>query len=246
MSTVAITQLSNLVGDVESWIKELIDAPCTEDEISVLSVVGGKLADAATFIQKKTGTLRPPQIRVGEEAWTASEKLRTQAQSAAASLASGKLSRQVVFRRNIELIFTGPKDKVLDSKEIRARKVVTRRRCEKIRKLSPDGIVIWATAYEPTLWSGGQMTQDMFECLLCNMESVPAQSMPPEIPEILQKLQADEELQKSNLCVSREAIAQPLLTEYIQKKWYHGLGIPSPVAAAHWLFTAVWRKNKRH
>ena len=197
-ATVAITQLSNLVRDMESWIKELIDAPCTEDEISVLSVVGGKLADAATFIQKKTGTLRPPQIRVGEEAWTASEKLRTQAQSTATSLASsGKLSRQVVFRRNIELIFTGPKDKVLDSKEIRARKVVTRRRCEKIRKLSPDGIVIWATAYEPTLWAGGQMTQDMFECLLYNMESVPAQSMPPEIPEILQKLQADEELQKS-------------------------------------------------
>jgi hypothetical protein len=194
-AAVAITQLGNLVRDLESWIKELIDAPCTEDEISALSVVGVKLADAATFVQKKTGSFTPPQTRVGEQAWTASAKLRSQAQSTVASLASGsKLKRQVVFRRNIELIFTGPKDKVLDSDGIKARKVVTRRRCEKIRKLSPDGIVVWAASYEPTLWAGGQMTQDIFECLLYEMEFVQAQSMPPEIQDILQKLQADEVL----------------------------------------------------
>lgn len=161
--------------------------------------MGGKLANAATFVQKKTGSFTPPHTRVEEQAWTASAKLRSQAQSTIASLAGGsKLKRQVVFRRNIELIFTGPpKDKTLDSDGIKARKVVTRRRCEKIRRLSPDGIVVWAASYEPTLWTGGQMAQDIFECLLYEMESVQAVNMPPEIQEILQKLQADEALQNS-------------------------------------------------
>jgi hypothetical protein len=160
-AAVAITQLGNLVRDLESWIKELIDAPCTEDEISALSVMGGKLADATTFIQKKTGTFTPNlQRQVGEQVWAASEKLRSQSHATIASLAKGdKLQRAVVFRRNIELIFTGPKVKIFDSEAIKARKLVTSQRCEEIRKLNPYKIVIWAASYAPTLWTGGQIGQ---------------------------------------------------------------------------------------
>jgi hypothetical protein len=35
------------------------DVPCTKDELSALDVLGAKLADASTTVQKKTGSLLP-------------------------------------------------------------------------------------------------------------------------------------------------------------------------------------------
>jgi hypothetical protein len=35
------------------------DIPCTKDELSALDVLGAKLADASTTVQKKTGSLLP-------------------------------------------------------------------------------------------------------------------------------------------------------------------------------------------
>ena len=82
-AAIIIAQLSSLVRDLEAWIAGLNDIPCTNDELSVLDVLGAKLADAATTVQKKTGSFTPSRE---EQAWKASEKLRSQAQSTIASI----------------------------------------------------------------------------------------------------------------------------------------------------------------
>jgi hypothetical protein len=106
-AAVAITQLSDLVRDLDNWIAELNDIPCTKDELAVLDMLGAKLADAATIVQKKTGSFRLP---LEEQVWRASEKLRSQAQSTIVSLTNdGKLERPVAFRRNIAMILRVPK-----------------------------------------------------------------------------------------------------------------------------------------
>jgi hypothetical protein len=53
-----------------------------------------------------------------------------------------KLEYPAVFRRNIVLVFAGPKDSVFDSGNIKKRKAATRQRCKRIRKLSPDRVVV--------------------------------------------------------------------------------------------------------
>ena len=194
-AAIIIAQLSSLVRDLEAWIAGLNDIPCTNDELSVLDVLGAKLADAATTVQKKTGSFTPSRE---EQAWKASEKLRSQAQSTIASLIDdGKLERPAVFRRNIVLIFAGPKDSDFDTDDVRSRKVATRLRCERIRKLSPDGVVAWAASYTPTSWAAGSMGKDIFECLIDDIEPEPAQSWPPVIQGTLRKLRSDEALQNS-------------------------------------------------
>ena len=192
---IAIAQLSSLVRDLEALIAGLNDVPCTKDELSALDVLGAKLADASTTVQKKTGSFR---LSREEQAWRASAKLRSQAQSTIASLIDdGKLERPAVFRRNIVLVFAGPKDSDFDSDDVRSRKAVTRLRCERIRELSPDGVVAWAASYTPTSWAAGCMAKDIFECLIDDIEPEWAQSWPPVIQETVQKLRTDEALQNS-------------------------------------------------
>jgi hypothetical protein len=196
-AAVVITQLNNLVRDLDTWIAGLNDVPCAEDELSALDVLGAKLADAATTIQKKTGSFRPPR---DEQAWIASGALRSQAQSTILSLTNhSKLERPVVFRRNIAMIFTGPRDSEFDSGDVKSRKVVTRQRCERIRKLSPDGIVSWAASFTPTSWAAGCMGREIFDCLIDNIEPDSALNWPPVIQNTLQKLLADEEMLQSSV-----------------------------------------------
>jgi hypothetical protein len=196
-AAIAITQLSNLVRDLDYWIPGLNDVTCTKEELSALDVLGAKLADAATIVQKKTGSFRLP---LEEQAWRASEKLRSQAQSTIISLTkSVKLERPVVFRRNIAMIFTGPKDSEFDSNDVKSRKAVTRQRCERIRKLNPDGVVAWAASYTPTSWAAGCMGKDIFDCLIDDIEPDSAQSWPPVIQETVQKLRTEEETLQSSV-----------------------------------------------
>jgi len=194
-SAIVIAQLSSLVQELETWIAGLNDIPCTNDELSALDALGAKLANAATTVQKKTGSFRPSRE---EGVWKASEELRSQAQSTMAVLIdNGKLERPVVFRRNIVMIFAGPKTSNFDSDDVRSRKAATRLRCERIQKLNPDGIVVWAASYTPTLWAAGCMGKDIFECLIDDIEPMWTQSWPAVIQETLEKLGTDEALQNS-------------------------------------------------
>lgn len=188
-ATIAIAQLSDLVRDLEASIAGLGDVLCTKDELGALDVLAARLADTSRTVQRKTGS---------EQAWTASAKLRSQAQATIASLIhDGKLERPAVFRRNILLVFAGPKGSSFDSDDVRARKAATRPRCERILKLSPDGLVAWAASYTPTSWAAGCMAKDIFECLVEDNEFKSAQNWPTVIQQTVQKLQTDESLQNS-------------------------------------------------
>ncbi|KAI3326641.1 hypothetical protein HD806DRAFT_412424 [Xylariaceae sp. AK1471] len=195
MAGIVIVQLSTLIGDLNGWITGLNDLSCTNDELTQLDALAGRLADVAAVIQKKTGSFKSSRE---EQAWKASEAQRSHATSTITDLISnGKLNRPAVFGRNIITIFTGPKDSVLDSEEMKSRKAATRVRCDRIRKLSADGIVAWAASYRPTAWAAGTMGKDIFDCLIDDIEPKLAQSWPLVVHQILEKLRNDESLQQS-------------------------------------------------
>jgi hypothetical protein len=58
-AAIAIVQLSSLVQDLEASIAGLNNVLYTKDELSILDILGTKLADISTTIQKKTGLFRP-------------------------------------------------------------------------------------------------------------------------------------------------------------------------------------------
>ena len=185
MATI-IERLSGIVQDVENLTMSLAGSSRVSDESHKLDALAAKLGDAAVAIQKKTGSFRPTRE---EQAWKASEDFRTRAQSAITALFdNGKLKNLAVFRRNIVLIFDGPKYSGFDSEEIKARKAHTQRRCERIRKLSPDAVVAWAISYTPTEWGSGSMRNDVFDCLIEDTDPKSTQAWPAELCETLQKL----------------------------------------------------------
>lgn len=190
-----IERLSSMVRDVDLLITGLNVVSSIDDESRVLDALAKRLIDAARTIEKKTGSFKPPRE---EQAWDASEGFRIQSQSAVAALLdSGKLKSATVLRRNVALIFCGPKHSRLDSKEVLSRKTVTQKRCEKLRKLSPDGLVAWAVSYTPTSWAAGAMGNDVFDCLIDDIEPNDILTWPTAVLETLEKLRAHEDLESS-------------------------------------------------
>lgn len=189
--TVILSQLTTLVEKSEQLRERFRKVYPTIDQWNTLSDLSSKLADAVTKLQEETRLLRESRT---ERAWQESEKHSSHAQSARGDLfAKGRLAQSAVFRRNIVTIFLGPKDSTFDSEDTKFKKESTRRRCEKIRDLSPDGVISWAIAYAPTLWAGGSMPSDVFDCLVDDIKPEVVQTWPAAIQDTLHKLKEDEE-----------------------------------------------------
>ena len=190
-ATVVLSQLTTLVKNSEQMREKFHKVYPTIDQWNTLSDLSSKLAGAATKLQEKIRMLRESRT---ERAWQESEKHRSHLQSARGDLfANGRLAQSAVFRRNIVTIFLGPKDSTFDSENIKFKKDSTRKRCVTIRGLSPDGVISWAIAYAPTLWAGGSISSDVFDCLVNDIEPEVVQTWPAVIQDTLHKLKEDEE-----------------------------------------------------
>jgi hypothetical protein len=111
---------------------------------------------------------------------------------------NGKLEDRVIFGRNIVYFFNGQRDSVVDSDATKTRKQLTRERCERISTLSPDGLISWAVALKPTIWTANLMSKDTFDYVFEHIEPDDCRVWPPEIYDILSGLGAEEPLQGSN------------------------------------------------
>ncbi|MCJ1479234.1 hypothetical protein MMC13_007919 [Lambiella insularis] len=126
------------------------------------------------------------------------QRLASRAESACANLiADGQPKSVATFRRNLTLIFQGPVDSALDSSSIRSRNKQTRKRCERIRCLTPGGILSWAAAFPPTDWTAGFMNDRAFDYLVDEIEPKEERVWPVKLREILQTFGAEGALRES-------------------------------------------------
>jgi len=195
-ATTILSQLKGLLEKTEQLQPKFCKVYPTDDQWDTLSDLSLKLSEAAKKVQDEIRVLKESRT---QRAWKESEKHRSNAQSSRGDLfANGRLKQSAVFRRNIVTIFEGPKDSKFDSEDVKFRKESTRKRCELIRGLSPDGVISWAIAFAPTVWAGGSMASDVFTCLLDDIEPELVQTWPPTVRDTLHMLREDEEsLQKS-------------------------------------------------
>jgi len=186
-----ISQLRGLLVKAENLPSKFSKVYPSDDQWGTLSDLSVRLLEAAKQIEKDIRVLMESRT---ERAWEESKAHRSNAPMLTGELLkTGRLKHAPVFRRNIVTIFEGPKDSSFDTEDARIRKVATRKRCELIRGLSPDGVVSWAIAFAPSLWAGGMMASDVFNCLLGDIEPEMAQTWPPIIRDTLYTLRKEEE-----------------------------------------------------
>ncbi|EER41762.1 conserved hypothetical protein [Histoplasma capsulatum H143] len=142
----------------------------TQEEYKALEAASLKLAKDATNFSEEVQALGK---RRTETVYTEGRKLLSTAESTRSDLiTSSKLKNRATFIRNIQLFFNGPKGSKLDSAAVKARKRLTRERCEQIRSLGTDEMTLWAAAFAPSQWEANLLPKPTFE------EEEPLQSSP--------------------------------------------------------------------
>ncbi len=172
------------------------NATLTKQQYRALDSANMRIWEVVAKVADKIDHLKKDHVK-----WTEGEGKVLAAQAVSARehlIAHGRPKGPATFRRNITLFFDGPKDSPIDSSSVKSRNKLTRTRCEWIRCLSPHGIISWAAAFPPTVWTGGFMPDHAFEHLMENVEPEVFQAWPMQIGEILRAFAAEEPLRRSN------------------------------------------------
>ncbi|KAJ5550178.1 hypothetical protein N7461_004876 [Penicillium sp. DV-2018c] len=110
------------------------------------------------------------------------------------------------LKRNLVLIFMGPKTFQLDSKQVKTRNRQTEVRCETLRSQHSHVILMWAIALQPSTWKTSVgMTEKTFEFLTKDLGVERLDWIPPQISEIVLSLAAEEPM---NTCDSFISFAE--------------------------------------
>lgn len=149
----AISHLESLVQKAESVAESIckVNVCQSKEQYCSLATLSSRLQDAAAKVAGRTERLeegRAKQIR--EEGG----KFLSQAETTRASIIENNQLKSIpAFRKSIALIFEGPKDSALDPGWIKSKNKQTRMRCEAIRELNHDGVISWASALAPSVWT---------------------------------------------------------------------------------------------
>jgi hypothetical protein len=193
-----ISGLKGLARNTELAIDAfcLLDTQPTKGEYNVLTALSARFSKVAGRFADQINELKEKRARwVREEG---AKLLLPAAESAAAELTEkGRPKSLATFRRNITLIFEGPKESNLDSVTKKSRHKLTRKRCEQIRNIKPNGILVLAAAFPPTVWTAGFMKDVTFEYLIAEIASKDTDIFPENIRQIMHTFGSEAPLEDS-------------------------------------------------
>jgi hypothetical protein len=192
-----ISGLKGLAHDTELAIDAfcLSDTQPTKGEYTALTALSARFSKVAGRFVDQINELKEKRARWAREE---GEKLVSAAESAAAELTEkGRPKSLATFRRNTTLIFEGPKESNLDSPSDKSRHKLTRKRCEQIRNVKPNGILVWATTFPPTTWTAGFMNNVTFDYLIAEIASKDTDTFPENIRQILHTFGSEAPLKDS-------------------------------------------------
>ncbi|KAG9230183.1 hypothetical protein BJ875DRAFT_445262 [Amylocarpus encephaloides] len=188
-----VSQLDAISKKVESFVQSLQNAEIhpSKEQYTTFKALSLRLCEASAAIPVEIEALKKRQAESCEEG----RRLISQAQSDRKDLVH--LKNRSVFARNLKLFFGGPQESAIDSDAIKARKKLTRERCERICKLSPDGLISWAVAFAPSLWTANLMSNKTFDCVEELIEPQGPAVWPPEMYDVLSALGDEDPLRGS-------------------------------------------------
>jgi len=167
-----VSQLDAISKKVESFIQSLQNAEIhpSKEQYTTFKALSLRLCEASADIPVEIEALKKRQAESCEEG----RRLISQAQSDRKDLVH--LKNRSVFARNLKLL---------------------RERCERICKLSPDGLISWAMAFAPSLWTANLMSNKTFHCVEELIEPQGPAVWPPEIYDVLSALGDEDPLRGS-------------------------------------------------
>lgn len=192
-----VSQLDALTKKVESFVQSLQTSKIrpSKGQCETLRTLSEGLRDAVAAI--------PAEIESLKNRWAESckegQKFVSQAQAVRSDIIrDSHLKNSGIFARNIRLFFGGPQDSVVDSDATKARKRLTRERCERISSLTPDGLISWAITFTPSTWTANLMSNDTFDYVDEYIEPNDPVIWPSEIYRVLSALGNEEPLKGSD------------------------------------------------
>ncbi|KAJ5111739.1 hypothetical protein NUU61_001369 [Penicillium alfredii] len=103
------------------------------------------------------------------------------------------------LKRNLILIFMGPKTFELDSKQVKARNKQTEGRCKTLRSQHSHVVLMWAMALQPSIWKTSVgMNEKTFDFLIRDLSDERMNQIPPHISEIMLSLAGEESMSTSD------------------------------------------------
>nr|XP_036584382.1 uncharacterized protein CTRU02_05457 [Colletotrichum truncatum]KAF6793900.1 hypothetical protein CTRU02_05457 [Colletotrichum truncatum] len=91
-----------------------------------------------------------------------------------------------IFKNNIEVLFGEMHVAPPETQRTRFKRNQTYQRCEKIRQLQPQYIVVWALSFAPSMWESSKMNESTFNSLLIQLQTLTVHPWPESIHETLQ------------------------------------------------------------
>lgn len=162
----------------------------TKSKLKTIQSLGSKITQATTDLSETIQSMESTREKPPTDD---AIKLLGQAKQCEAE----KKPNVTILKRNLILIFEGPKFSVLDSNQIKARKRVLRDRCSTLRGLYPHAIVRWARNFPPSVWTTGTMSEPTFDYLVEALNSEDECTLPTGIYAILQALGDEDPLMQS-------------------------------------------------
>lgn len=140
LTSIIASRLQDLTNEIIS-INEILrygKLQLNQDEYKALESASIELAKRAENVPKEIRDLGKRRANAIE-----GQKLLSSLETTNKELLAGhKLAHRPTFIRNVQLIFDSPKKSRLDSVPVKARKRITRERCERLRDLGLDGIIL--------------------------------------------------------------------------------------------------------
>jgi hypothetical protein len=201
LSLMSIAALISGLKDLANDVEHTIDAFCSSDtqptkgEYAILTALSARFSKAAARFLDQINEIKEERAR-----WTREEgrKLVSASESVAAELTEkGRPKSLATFKRNITLIFKGPQESDLDSAPEKSRHKLTRKRCEQIRYIKPNGVLVWAAAFPPSTWTAGFMTNATFNYMIAEIESKDIEIFPENMRKIVHTFGREAPLQDS-------------------------------------------------
>lgn len=185
-STAVLNQFRALVEKAKTLELKLDRIGVNENQWDELNSLTKTFSATAKKINDKVQILKVTRI---EQAQKEVKKYREKVIASRLDVLSMRqVKKKIIVRRNIAIIFLGPEISSFDSEDEKLKKSHIQRRSELIRRLSPDGVISWAIAFPPSLWTGSSMSMEVFSCLLHDAEPDEIPPWPSEIRDLLQKV----------------------------------------------------------
>jgi hypothetical protein len=195
LQTVITARLSDFVRELPTIIETV--------QFGRLQFTGdgyNALESASRDLAKLSNTIADEVKALGKRRTSAvvaeGRKLLSRAEST--KVESMKNRGQVVFIRNIQLFFNPPAASKLDSPAVQKRKQLTRERCERLRSLAPNKMILWAAAFAPSVWDSNVLQKSTFDFVVEFLEPVHSLQWPAHIYEILNTLALEQPLCNSS------------------------------------------------